>query len=170
MHAGPDSRECPIQYVWCVCLVFLLIRLWVCQCVHGLLISGLLKHTTTVLDDRTTATTAHGLQFHPTNTQIIFNTKSKRGRGNTVAVQGMNIEILPPEGKNDILWSTHHLPQAPYKSSLNTSPNARGQHSSHRQELTSPEYPHVHNGVDTKDDDEQDDDDTLLIFSQFIDR
>ena len=32
-------------------------------------------------------------------TQSISSTTSKRGRGNTVAVQGMNPAILPPKGK-----------------------------------------------------------------------
>ena len=62
-----------------------------------LLISGSLKHTTTMLDDITTAATAHGLQLHSTKSQIISNTTSKRGRGNMVAVQG--VDILPPNGK-----------------------------------------------------------------------
>ena len=63
----------------------------------NLLISGSLKHTTTMLDDLTTGTRAHGLQVHPAKTQIVSTATSKRG--NTVAVQGMNVEILPPERK-----------------------------------------------------------------------
>ena len=63
-----------------------------------LLVGGSLKHTTTMLDDLTTAATAHGLPLHLTKTQIISHTTSKRRMGNTVAVQGMNIEILTPEG------------------------------------------------------------------------
>ena len=51
-----------------------------------LLISGSLKHTTTMADDLTTATTAHGLQLHPTKTQIISNTTSKSGGGRTCRV------------------------------------------------------------------------------------
>ena len=65
------------------------------------LISGSLKHTTSVLDEFTTATTAHGLQRHLTKTKIISNTTSKLERGNTVALQGMNIEI-PPDGKINV--------------------------------------------------------------------
>ena len=64
-----------------------------------LLIDGSLKHSTTMLDDLTTATTAYGHQLHTTKTQIISSSTSKRGRGNTVAVQAMNIDIIPPEGK-----------------------------------------------------------------------
>ena len=52
-----------------------------------------------MLDDLTAAATAHGLQLHPKKNKIISNTTSKRERGNTVAVQGMKIEILPPQGK-----------------------------------------------------------------------
>ena len=57
-------------------------------------ISGSRKHTTTMLDELTTATSAHGLQSHHENPNI-SNTTSRRGSDNTVAVQGMNIEILP---------------------------------------------------------------------------
>ena len=64
----------------------------------SLLISGSLKHTTTMLDDFITAT-AHGLQLHTTKTGIISTTTSKTRKNNTVTVQGMNIEFLPPEGK-----------------------------------------------------------------------
>ena len=64
-----------------------------------ILISGSLKLTTTMQDDFTAVTTAHGLQLHSTKTTIMSNTTSKRGRGNTVRVQGMNTEILPPDGK-----------------------------------------------------------------------
>ena len=60
---------------------------------------GSLMHTTTMPDDLTTATIAHGLQVHTTKTNIISNATLKRGRGNAVAVQGMNVEILPPERK-----------------------------------------------------------------------
>ena len=38
-----------------------------------LLISGSLKHTTTMLDDLITATSAHGLQLQPTKTKNISN-------------------------------------------------------------------------------------------------
>ena len=62
-------------------------------------ISGSLKHTTTMLDNFTTATMAHGPQLHSTKTEIISNTTSQRGRNNTMAVHGMNIEILPPQGQ-----------------------------------------------------------------------
>ena len=55
-----------------------------------LLISGSLKHTTTMPDDLTTAATTHGLELHPTKTRIISNTTSNRRRGNSVADQGMN--------------------------------------------------------------------------------
>ena len=43
----------------------------------NLLISGSLKHTTTMLDDITTATTAHGLPRHSTKRKLISNTTSK---------------------------------------------------------------------------------------------
>ena len=62
-----------------------------------LLITGSLMHTATMQDDLTTSTTAYGLQFHSTKILIISNATSTRRRGNTV--QGMNIEIFPPEGK-----------------------------------------------------------------------
>ena len=63
-----------------------------------LLISGSLKHTTTVLDDLTTATTAHGLQLLAMKKQNMSpNTTSTNTRSNNVAV--MNIEILLQEGK-----------------------------------------------------------------------
>ena len=65
------------------------------------------KHTTTTLADLTTAATAHGQQLHSTKTLIISNTTSKRGRSNTAAVQGISIEILPPEGK--IKYSGQHI-------------------------------------------------------------
>ena len=52
-----------------------------------------------MLDDLATATTAHGLQLHPTRTQRIFNTTSTTRKNNTAAVQEMNMEILPSEGK-----------------------------------------------------------------------
>ena len=42
-----------------------------------LLISGSPKHTTTKLDDLTTATTAHGLQLRATKTKIISSATSK---------------------------------------------------------------------------------------------
>ena len=62
-------------------------------------ISGSLKHTTTMLDD---LTTAHSLQLHSTKTKNISNTTSTPQK-NTEAVQGMNIEILPRAGKNKYL-------------------------------------------------------------------
>ena len=95
-----------------------------------LLISGSLKHATTVLDDLTTATTAHGLQLHPTNTKNI-----------TVAVQMESIEILPPEKK------TKHLCQLiTFKNAVQVEFDHRikcawATFTSHRQELTSPKYP-----------------------------
>ena len=73
-----------------------------------LLISGSLKHTTTLLN-YTTATTAHGLQTHSTKTKIISNTTSRARANNTLSVQGMNIEILPPDGKHQRPRPTHHL-------------------------------------------------------------
>ena len=82
-------------------------------------------------DDSTTATTAHGLQLHPAKTQSISNTTSRhRKKGHTVAVQGMNIEILP--AKNQILWPTCHV-QSPHQMRVGNAHEPR--------ELTSPKYP-----------------------------
>ena len=74
-----------------------------------ILTRGSLKHTTTMLDDLTTKRTARSLHLHSTNIPIMSNKTSKRGRSNTAAIQGVNIEIVPPEGKIKICWSTHHL-------------------------------------------------------------
>ena len=74
-----------------------------------LLISGSLKHTTTMLDDLTTATTARGLYLHSTKPKFVSNTTSKPRKSNTVEVRGMDIEILPPEVENQIPWPTHHV-------------------------------------------------------------
>ena len=41
-----------------------------------------------------------GTQRAPSPHENVSNVTSKRGRGNKVAVQGMNIEIPPPEGRN----------------------------------------------------------------------
>ena len=49
-----------------------------------------------MLDDLTTATTAHGLQLHLPREQ-------NKEKSTTVAVQAMNIEIQPPEGKTKYL-------------------------------------------------------------------
>ena len=58
-----------------------------------LLISSSL--TATMLDDFSTATTAHGLQLHTMKTKIISNTRSENKTSNSVEVQGININILP---------------------------------------------------------------------------
>ena len=65
-----------------------------------LLISGSLKHTTTMLDDFTTATTAHGFHRHSTKTKkVISHTTSKNQKhNNMVTVQVMNIETHPAVG------------------------------------------------------------------------
>ena len=101
-----------------------------------------MKHTTTMLDELCTATTAHGLQLHPTKTQIISNTASKRGRFNTLTVQRMNIEILRPEGETKHLGQLTTFKKTLYKSSWSTTSNVRGQHSrAPQQELKFPKYP-----------------------------
>ena len=58
-----------------------------------------MKHTIYMQENITTAATAHDLQHPPTKTQINSNMTSKRGRSNTVAIQDMNMEIPPSEGK-----------------------------------------------------------------------
>ena len=65
----------------------------------------------------------------PTITQIISNTTSKRGRSNTVAVQGMNIKILSLSKRRTSRVCTPHQMRV---GNILTS---------HRQELTSPKYP-----------------------------
>ena len=90
-----------------------------------LVISDSLKHTTTIQDDFPTATTTHDLQLHFTKITIISNTTSKCGRSNTLTVEDVSIEICPSEGKNQILWSTHHFQKMSYKSSLNVASNTR---------------------------------------------
>ena len=100
-----------------------------------------MKHATTMLDELSTATTAHGLQLHPTKKQIISNTASKRDRGNTVTVQRKNIEILPPEVE------TKHLGQLiTFKNAVQVELEhhikcAWGTFTISQQELMSPKYP-----------------------------
>ena len=57
-----------------------------------------LKFADDILDDLNTATTAHGLQPHPAKPKP-SPTRHPKTDKNTVALQGMNIEILPPGGK-----------------------------------------------------------------------
>ena len=68
-----------------------------------LLFSGSLKHATTMLDDLTTTTTRTAcncnLRENPNHLQ--YDIKAREAT--------VNIEILPPEGKTQILLSTHHL-------------------------------------------------------------
>ena len=73
-----------------------------------LLIIGPLKHTTSMPDDLTTATTAHGLQLYTTKTRIISDHRHDiKRKKNTVAAQGMNIEILPIRRENQLLRPTY---------------------------------------------------------------
>ena len=96
---------------------------------HILLIGGSLKRTTTVPDDLTTATTAHGLQFNAT---------SNRGKDKTVAVQGMNIGILPLEGKIKYLGQLIAFNNAVQVELEHRIKCALATFTSQRQELTSP--------------------------------
>ena len=84
---------------------------------------------------------AHGLQLHPTKTNIISNTTSKRGRGNTVAGQGLNTEILRPEGKIKYLGQLTTFKNAVQVEFEYRIKYAWATVNSHRQELTSPKYP-----------------------------
>ena len=105
-----------------------------------LLNSGSLKHTTTMLDDLTKATTVHGLQQHSTKTKIISHTTLKARNNNAVAIQGMHIEILPPEGKIKYLGqliTVKNAVQVEFDSRIKC---AWATSMSHRQELTSPRY------------------------------
>ena len=96
-----------------------------------------MKHATTMLDELSTATTAHGPQLRPTKIPIISNTASKRGRGNTVTVQRMNIEILPSERE------TKHLGQLIFfNNAVQVELEQSGQHSwALQQELKSSKVP-----------------------------
>ena len=99
-------------------------------------ISGSLKHTT-MLDDLTTATTAHGLQPHPTKTKIISNTEE----GMRVAVKGLNIEILPPEGNIKDLGQHFTFKNAFQVEFDHCIKCAWATFTSHIQVLTLPKYP-----------------------------
>ena len=89
-----------------------------------------------MLDDLTKATTAHGL--HSTKTKLTSSTTSKRGRGNTVAVQDMNIVIPPLEEKIKYLGQLITFKNAVQ---VEFEHRAWATFTSDRQELTSPEYP-----------------------------
>ena len=108
-----------------------------------LLLRGPLKHTPTMLDDLTTATTAHHTtcKFQPTKSKIISNTTSKHRRSNFVAVQRVNIEILPPEGKIKFLGQLITFENAVQVEFEHRFKCAWATSRSHRQELTSPKYP-----------------------------
>ena len=87
---------------------------------------------------RPTATTAHGLQLHRENNihlQHDINTQ----KSNTVAVQAMNIEILPPEGK--IKYLGQFVTVQSKVESYHRITCAWATFKSHRHELTPPRYP-----------------------------
>ena len=88
----------------------------------NLLLSSSFKYTTTMPDDLTTATPAHGLQLqHTKNTNRLQHDTTKQ-KNNTVAAQGMNFQTLPAR----ILRPTHHIQR---KRSPNHRIIARGPHS-----------------------------------------
>ena len=93
-----------------------------------LLISGSLKDTTTMLDDFTTATTAHGLQLHPTKTQIIPIRHQSAEEATRWQFKVSTSRSFRQQGKQ-IPWSTHHLQKTQSQPILNAASNARGQHS-----------------------------------------
>ena len=105
------------------------------------LFSGSLKHTTTMLDDLSTATKAHGLQLHPTKNKPSPTRHHKPGKDNTVAAQRMSIDILPPEVKNKYLGQLINFKSAVRDECERCIKCAWVTFTSHRQELTSPKYP-----------------------------
>ena len=70
-------------------------------------ISGSLKHATTMLDDLTTATTAHGLQLHPTKTKLFSNTTSQRGKRQHGGSSWYEHQDPTAIRGNQIPWSTN---------------------------------------------------------------
>ena len=105
-----------------------------------LLVSGSLKHTTTMLDKLIAATTAHGLQLHTRKRKSSPTRHQNLQKRNTVAVQVLNIEIPPREGKTKYLGQL-----TPFKNAVQIELDTRikcagATFTSHRQELTSPTY------------------------------
>ena len=90
---------------------------------------------------RRTATMAHGLQLHPTKTCIISNPRSKTRHNNTVAVETMNIEILPPKANIKYLGQLITFKSAVHVEFDHRIECAWATLMSHMQEMTSPRHP-----------------------------
>ena len=88
----------------------------------------------------TTATTAHDPQLHPIQ-QKPSPKRHQNPENNTVAVQEMNIEVLPPEGKIENLNQLITVAIADHVQLDRRINCAWALFARHREELTSPRYP-----------------------------
>ena len=97
----------------------------------SLFISGSLKYTTTMPDDRTTAATAYGFQIHPTTTPQQKSSPTRNEKTQKKArsqFKGSTSRFhRQTEKSNTSANSSHTKTQS--KSSSTTALNARGQHS-----------------------------------------
>ena len=90
-----------------------------------LLISGSLKHTTTMLDDFTTATTARPATSHHENPNHLQHDIKARKRQHGGSSRN---EHRDPTARREIKYLVNSSPwKTPHKSSLSTAPYARGQ-------------------------------------------
>ena len=105
-------------------------------------IIGSLKHTTTMLDDLTTATTANGLQLHSANTTLISKTTSKRGKKQHGGSSRHEHRDPTARRGNPILRSTHLFQKRRTKVEFeHLIKCAWATFTTHRQAATSPKYP-----------------------------